>query len=194
MRMKSVWTILSLILVLILTGTVEKVKALTKIIQLTQNHNVVNQAHVHSVLFDIADIKLKDKSSLTGRLTVFEPNKKTIMLSLSSGDSRSLPIYQIQQITFRLPCGLQVENGGVTVHRGGSITLKSIPLDAFVLLDAQQGKASIDLTRMVNDTKKNLISPLEVDEVLLVEEMQFDYTGKMTIKVMLTKLQMNGSE
>jgi hypothetical protein len=194
-RMKSVRIILSLMLVLILTGTAEKVKALTKIMQLAQNQNVVNHAHVYAVLFEIADIKLKDKSSLTGRLTVFDPKNKTINIVLSGVDSRSVPIYQIQQITFRPYDDLLEESRRVNVHRGGSkITLTGIPLDDFVLLDGQKGQASVDLTKMVNETQKNPIPPLEPDEVLYVEEMQFDSTGKMTIKVMLTKFQMNGGE
>lgn len=197
--MKIFCTTLSLILVLILTGTVEKVKALTKTSEIAQNQDAINNYHVYPVLFNIADIKLKDKeqSTLTGRLTVFDSKNKTIQVSLSTGDFRLLPIYQIQQITFRqtpIIINGDSKQTPILIIRGSRITLSGIPLDAFVLLDAKEGQASIDLTKMVNETKKDPIPPLEADEILYVEEIQFESQGKMTIKVKLINRQIDTGE
>ncbi|MCC5638434.1 hypothetical protein LC593_21865 [Nostoc sp. CHAB 5844] len=190
--MKDLSTILSLMLLIAVAGILNNVITLAPIVEIAHGQNVINHPHVYQVLFNLADFKLKDQSSLTGRLTVFDSKNKIITVSLSSSDSRSLPIYQIQQITFK-----QDIDGGIgtgTVMRGSKITLTGVPLDAFVLLDAKVGQATVDLTKMVNETKEDPIPPLEADEILYVEEMQFASPGKMTIKVKLTKRQIDSGE
>lgn len=195
--MKVLSTILNLVLLIALAGIFKHTIALTPIMKIAQAQNVINNSHVYQVLFNSADIKLKDQTSLSGRLTVFDSKNKTITVSLSSGDSRSLPLYQIQQIIFRpeyINGGTASTEIGTRIRGGSKITLTGVPLDAFVLLDAKSGQASVDLTKMVNETKKDPIPPLEADEILYVEEMQFTSTGKMTIKVMLTNRQSESGE
>jgi len=190
--MKTLSTKFSLVLLIGLAVALKNITALEPMIAIAQGQNVINNPHLYQVSFDFAEIKLKDQTSLAGRLTGFDAKTKTVTVSLGSGDSRSWLIYQIQRINFKPNIDGGIET--TRVMRGSKITLTGVPLDAFVLLDAKSGQASVDLTKMVNETKKDPIPPLEADEILYVEEMQFTSTGKMTIKVMLTNRQSDSGE
>ncbi|MBE9005825.1 hypothetical protein IQ259_12390 [Fortiea sp. LEGE XX443] len=195
--MKIGTTALSLVLLIALAGTLENAKALTPIIEIAQTSTVATKNIINLVLFQYVDVVLKNRISYTGTLTVFDSRKQTIEISRNS-DSRSLPINQIQQITFRPYitnfCKEQKCSPPPPVMRGSKITLSGIPLDAFVLLDAKKGQASVDITKIVNETKENPIPPQEPDEILYVEKIQFESTGKMTIKVMLTNHKFDSGE
>jgi hypothetical protein len=191
--MQIVSTTLSLVLLTVLTVSLEKVTASKPPIEVAQTQSLSNNL-VSVVLFQTVDVVLKDKSSLTATLTAFDSKKQTIEVS-RDGVSRSLPINLIQEIIFRQviePNECKKQSCKI-IMRGPKTTLSNIPLSAFVLLDSKQGQASLDPTTAENTLAIKFISP-EPDEILYVDKIQFETIGKMTITLRTTKRQIDHEE
>lgn len=191
--MKAVSTTLSALLLIVLTGTLENTTAVTPSIEIAQTQSVSNNP-VSVVVFPTVDVVLKDKSSLTVTLTAFDSKKQTIEVS-RDGVSRSLPINLIQEIIFRrtLEPNECKKQSCKLIMRGPKTTLSGIPLNAFVLLNSPEGQASLDPITQENSLAIESISP-EPDEILYVDKIQFEPTGKMTIILRTTKRQIDHEE
>lgn len=100
--MKVISITLSLVVLIFLFATVEKITALTPSMQIAQHPHLTNEMLTNLVLFETVDIVLKDKTkkSLTGRLTLFDLKKQILEVSRNN-ISLLLSINQIQQIIFR---------------------------------------------------------------------------------------------
>ncbi|MCC5667364.1 hypothetical protein LC653_26660 [Nostoc sp. CHAB 5784] len=104
----------------------------------------------------IADIKLRDGSSITGiRVAAFDSKGQKIQVSRGN-DSSSLPVAQIQQITFsKDKQALVYTSTGELIIRGENNAKakqsiwSGIPLQAFQLLNPTQGQASVDLATVI---------------------------------------------
>lgn len=191
--MKLLPNTLSVVLLIFITGIISNVAVSILPNAIAQTQSLSNNP-VSVVVFATVDVFLKDKSSLTGRLTVFDAKKQTIEVS-RDGVSRSLPINLIQEIIFRqnLPPNQCKKDLCKLTIRGPKTTLSGLPLNAFVLINSQEGQASLNPTTEENNIAIKSISP-EPDEILYVDKIQFELSGKMSITVRTTKRQIDHEE
>ncbi|MBH8575821.1 hypothetical protein I8752_23030 [Nostocaceae cyanobacterium CENA369] len=185
--MKVFFKTLSLALVVALAGTVGDVQAVTSTTEIAQTQKAANNKPIPLALPDTVDVVLKNTSSVTGKVTAFDSKGQTIQISRNS-DSRSLQIAQIQQVTFRRG-SLVYRSDGRLVIRGDDhahakqSTWSGIPLNAFQLVDSKLGQANVDLATVMNQQRLRSIRSVAVKSLYVADEIQFEPTGKMTIKV-----------
>ncbi|ACK69321.1 conserved hypothetical protein [Gloeothece citriformis PCC 7424] len=152
--------------------------------------NTANNALIPVALPISADISLKDNSSMSGKVTAFNPSNQTIQISLS-GNSRTLQISQIQKIKFKRDA-LVYDGDGKTVIRGEDTataslsTWQGIPLDGLRLINPNLGQAQVSLAGVMKPIQIRQISSVAKNSVYVVDEIQFDSTGKMSIQVIPT--------
>lgn len=180
--MNFFYKILSLALVIALAGILENVKAVGTI-KIAQTQNVVHNKAISLILPMTVDMVLKDKSSLTGNLTAFDPKRQIIQISKNGNSPRSFQINQIQQITFRQAPLTYPSDGQLNIIRGRKIIWIGIPLNGFQVLDYKEGKASLDLAPIMNPKQLNSILSQAEENLYTVHEIQFDLNGKMAITV-----------
>ncbi|MBW4595784.1 MAG: hypothetical protein KME46_23485 [Brasilonema angustatum HA4187-MV1] len=185
--MKVFFKTLSLALVVALAGTVENVKAVSGTVEIAQTQKATNNKPIPLALPTTANVVLKNRSSMTGKVTAFDSKGQTIQISGNS-DSRTLQIAQIQRVTFRRDA-LVHDSDGQQVIRGEDnaqakqSTWSGIPLNAFQLLDSKLGQASVDLATVMNHRQMRPIQSVAVKSLYVADEIQFEPAGKMTIKV-----------
>lgn len=187
--MKVFFKTLSLALVVALAAPVEDVQAVTGAIQIAQVQKTVNNKPIPLALPTIADIKLRNGSSITGRIAAFDSKGQTIQVSRGN-DSSSLPVAQVQQITFsKDKQALVYTDTGTLIIRGEDnakakqSTWSGIPLQSFQLLNPTQGQASVDLATVIEQRQLRQIRSVAVKSLYVADEILFEPAGKMTIKV-----------
>jgi hypothetical protein len=194
--MKVFFKTLSLALAIALVATVENVQAVTSVIQIAQVQNTVNNKPIPLALPTIADIKLRDGSSITGiRVAAFDSKRQTIQITRGN-DSSSLPVAQIQQITFSKDKQALVYDDitseliirGENNAQAKQSIWSGIPLQAFQLLNPTQGQASVDLATVIEQRQLRQIRSVAVKSLYVADEILFEPAGKMTIKVTPTDL------
>ncbi|BAY46148.1 hypothetical protein SAMD00079811_37560 [Scytonema sp. HK-05] len=130
---------------------------------------------------------LKDGKSITGQLTDFNSKNQKIQIS-HAGTARSLQLTQVQRISFRKDA-LVYTNDGQRVIRGEDkakatqSVWEDIPVDAFRLVKPKQGLASVELSKIMNQKQLRGIWGVAQDSLYVVDEMEFQPTKKITIKV-----------
>lgn len=185
--MKALVNTLSFALVVALVTTVASVPAVTGTMEIAQSQKPVNNKPIDLALPTIANVSLKNGSSLTARITAFDSKGQKIQFSLS-GDSRSFPVTEVKQITFRKN-SLVYTSKGEPVIRGENnakaiqSTWLGIPLQAFELLDPKLGQASINLATVKNQKEMRQIQSVAKNSLYVADEIEFTPAGKMTIKV-----------
>jgi hypothetical protein len=165
------------------------VQAVTGAIQIAQAQKTVNNKPIPLALPTIADIKLRNGSSITGRIAAFDSKGQTIQVSRGN-DSSSLPVAQVQQITFsKDKQALVYTDTGKLIIRGEDnakakqSTWSGIPLQSFQLLNPTQGQASVDLATVIEQRQLRQIRSVAVKSLYVADEILFEPAGKMTIKV-----------
>ncbi|WP_013321204.1 hypothetical protein [Gloeothece verrucosa] len=184
---------LQLIAIAVLVGTVatfnEKTRANTYQIP-TIKQNASTNALIPVALPTLADISLKDSSSLSGQVSAFDPTNQTVQIS-RSGNSRTLQISQIQKITFRRDA-LVYDGDGKIVIRGEDrataflSTWQGIPFNGLRLINPNLGQAQVSLAGVMKPIQIREISSVAKKSIYVVNEIQFDSTGKMNIQVIPT--------
>jgi hypothetical protein len=120
-------------------------------------------------------------------LTAFDTKGQTLQISRSR-DSRTVRIAQIQQLKFRRDA-LVYDSTGKLVIRGDDAavakqsTWQNIPLQAFELKDPKLGQAQVTLAGVLKPTQLRGIRAVAAKSLYVVDEIQFQPAGKMTIKV-----------
>jgi arginine repressor len=188
--MRVLFKTLIFALVLAGAGTVENVQAVTGT-PIAQAQKAV-KAPIPLALPTTADVVLKNGSSMTGQIIAFDPNKQVIQISRSRV-SRSLQVAQIQRVTFKRD-GIVYTSDGKRVIRGDDNSQaqqsiwKNIPLNAFSFINISRGQASVDLATIMNARDIRGIKGVAAKSLYVADEIQFQPTGKMTIKVTPTDL------
>jgi hypothetical protein len=140
----------------------------------------------------VAKISMKKGTPQSGR--VVEIDEKTQKISIQRGqDKVSIPLGQIDKIVFSKSAVVYYSNGGPVVRgdgtpaKGRPETWRSIPMNAFRLLDPNQGQADVKLESVLSLDKLDSIRSVMVGDgknkrQFVVDEMQFNVQKKtMTI-------------
>lgn len=194
--MKALLNTFSFALVVVF-ATAANVPAVTGTMEIAQAQKAVNNKPIDLALPTIADVLLKNGTSLIARVTAFDPKGRTIQFSLS-GDSRSFPVAQVKQIIFRNDKWIYIRGNerplvytstGEVVIRGENnakakqSTWSKIPLQAFKLVDPKLGQASVNLATVKNPRELKQIQSVAVNSLYVADEIEFTPAGLMTIKV-----------
>ncbi|MEG4458184.1 hypothetical protein [Microcoleus sp. N9_A1] len=139
-----------------------------------------------------AKISMKKGTPQSGR--VVEIDEKTQKISIQRGrDKVSIPLSQIDKIVFSKTAVVYYSNGGPilrgdgTPAKGRPETWRGIPMNAFRLLDPNQGQAEVKLESVLSLDKLDSLRSVMVGDgknkrQFVVDEMQFDVQKKtMTI-------------
>jgi hypothetical protein len=187
--MKVLLNTLTFALVVALAAAVANVPAVTGTMEIAQSQKAVNNKPIDLALPTIANVLLKNGSSLTARVTAFDSKGQKIQFSLS-GDSRSFLVAEVKQITFRKDKNsLVYTSKGELVIRGENSakatqsTWLGIPLQAFELIDPKLGQASLNLATVKNQKEMRQIRSVAKNSLYVADEIEFTSAGKMTIKV-----------
>lgn len=130
-----------------------------------------------------AKVQLKTGTTLgKGKVKGFDAKQQTLTL-----EEESIPLAQIEKVTFD-DKALAYQSDGKLVIRGPDTAKAkqstwSVLLSAFQLNDPKLGKAQVDLTGILKPSELRGIQSIAKNSVYLVDEMQFQPTGKITIKV-----------
>ena len=187
--MKVVFKTLSLVLVVAVAASIENVQAVTGTIEIAQAQKVVNNKPIDLALPLIANVLLKNGSSLTGKVMAFDSKAQTIQFFISD-DPRSFPVAQVKQITFsKDKDALVYTSKGELVIRGENNAKATqsiwsgIPLQVFELVNPKLGQASVNLATVKTQKELRQIRSVAVNSLYVVDEIEFTPAGKMTIKV-----------
>ena len=139
-----------------------------------------------------AKISMKKGEPISGR--VVEIDEKMQKISIQRGrEKRSIPLGQIDKIVFSKSAVVYYSNGGPVVRgdgtpaKGRPETWRGIPMNAFRLLDPNQGQADVKLESVLSVDKLDSIRSVMIGDgknkrQFVVDEMQFDVQKKtMTI-------------
>jgi hypothetical protein len=130
-----------------------------------------------------AKVQLKTGITLgKAKVTGFDAKQQTLTL-----EEESIPLAQIEKVTFD-DKALAYQSDGKIVLRGED-TAKAKPstwsvlLSAFQLKDPKLGQALVNLAGIIEPKQLRGIQSVAKNSVYLVDEIQFQPTGKMTITV-----------
>lgn len=141
------------------------------------------------VLPATAEVVLKRGESKSGRLMGIDPQGKNLRLE-SGGDSAIVTLADIEKVTFKGEAMLYgndrifirgVQNGESTSSGGKTW---SEPLINFNLINPSEGEAELRLTSL-SKAELQGIRAVAKDNSYVVEQMRFEPSEKMTIKVTL---------
>lgn len=145
-------------------------------------------APVPVVLPTLADVVIKGGASKSGRLTEIDGKGQRIKMELS-GVSNWIAIAQIKKITFK-PDAAIYSNGKLVIRgedkpsASKQKTWAGIPLSDFQLQNPNTGEAKVTLkSSAVDKAKLPGIQAVAKDSLFVVEEIQFEPPGKMTLNV-----------
>ena len=157
---------------------------------LAQAQNVLEQnSPIPVFLPDLANVLLKEGSSMSGRLTAINPQKQQIKLELS-GESEIVAIADIKKVKFSgeviLGCGntdCQIVIRGDEDEASASNNQKtwSEPLTNFRVINPSTGEAQIQLTSLPKLELRGIRAVAESSSYV-VKEIQFDSSGMITLK------------
>ncbi len=167
-----------------------QVQAVTSPTEVAQVPNALAKGTIPVVLPATVNLVLKNQSSMTGQLTAFDAKGQTLEIS-HGRDSRTVGIAQVQKLNFWREA-LVYDSIGKIVIRGDDPamarqrTWPNIPLQAFELKDPKLGQAQVTLTGVLTPTQLDGIQKVVTKSLYVLDEIQFQPAGKMTIKVVPT--------
>lgn len=134
------------------------------------------------------EIKLKNNSTRSGRLTNIDSQTKQITIE-SSNQTKTVNIKEIERIMF---------NGEVVLLNGDKIVIRGEsnqsspnnnqkvwqePLKNFKITDANKGNAEVTLSSVTDPLQLKGILAVAQKSSYVVEEIQFESSGKIQIRV-----------
>ena len=156
-----------------------------------QAQNVLGQnSPIPVFLPNLANVVLKGGSSMSGRLTAIEPQAQQINLELS-GESTTVAIADIEKVEFRgeviLGCGntdcqIVFRGDQDETSAGNNQKTWSEPLTNFRVIDPSTGEAQIQLTSLPKLEWRGIVA-VAASSSYVVDEIQFDSSGMITLKV-----------
>ncbi|MDJ0897805.1 MAG: hypothetical protein QNJ55_03260 [Xenococcus sp. MO_188.B8] len=158
---------------------------------LAQAQNVLGQNSPISVFLpDLAKVLLKGGSSMSGRLTALDAQAQQIKLELS-GESEILEIADIEKVEFRgeviLGCGnsdckIVIRGDEEETSAGNNQKTWREPLTNFRVINPSTGKAQIQLASLPKLELRGILA-VAASSSYVVDEIQFDSSGMITLKV-----------
>jgi len=139
-----------------------------------------------------AEIVMKGGGKRDGRVVQIDEKTQKLLIQLGQ-EKRSLPLGKIDKIVFSKSAEVYRQNGERFIRgelppaKGRRETWRGIPMNAFRLLDPNQGQAEVKLESVLSLDKLDSIRSVMVGDgknkrQFVVDEMQFDVQKKtMTI-------------
>ena len=139
-----------------------------------------------------AEIVMKAGGKRDGRVVQIDDKTQKVVIQAGQGKP-SIPLDQIDKIVFSKSAGAYRQNGGPILRgdrtraKGRPETWRGIPMNAFRLLDPNQGQAEVKLESVLSRDKLDSIRSVVVGDgknkpQFVVDEMQFNVQKKtMTI-------------
>jgi hypothetical protein len=185
--MKILLKTLSFASIAALAAIVANIPAVTGTMEIAQTQQAVNNKPIDLALPTIANVLLKNGSSLTARVTAFDSKGQKIQFSRSS-ENRSFAVAQVKQITFSKNALVYTSTGEVVIRGENNAKAKQsiwlgIPLQGLKLIDPKFGKASVNLATVKTPKELRQIQSVAVKSLYVADEIEFTPAGKMTIKV-----------
>jgi hypothetical protein len=189
--MKAISKTLGFSLVIALAGAGGQIQSVIGAMQVAQTQRNSNNKWTPLALPDTADVKLKDKTSLTVKVSRFDSSKQTMVFTRSN-QSRTVKFNDIQLVTFRRNAMVYRCNGSPNCRQviRGQDNAKAqqsiwpnIAFNFFQLVDPNRGQANVDLSTVLPTPQLRGVRAVAVKSLYVVDEIQFLSAGKMTIKV-----------
>jgi hypothetical protein len=130
-----------------------------------------------------ATVLLKAGGATTGQVKGFDAKQQSLTLG-----EESIQLARIGKVLFDNKA-LAYRSDGKIVIRGEDLakpeksTWQNVSLSAFQLKDPKLGQAQVNLAGIIKPLELKSIRSVAVKSVYVVDEMQFQSTGKLTIKV-----------
>ncbi|MDJ0697035.1 hypothetical protein [Mastigocoleus sp. MO_188.B34] len=184
--MKIFFATLSFALAFLIAIPGENVWAITKSTEIAQESSKKDKESIPLGLHNVVEIILKNGSSIFGTLTGSDPQKKTVRVTPKNGTSRVVKVEEIKRIVADKKSPVFNHDGRGRIIRGEDTAeakqsiWSNIPLDQFQI---EEGKTNVDLSNVVNPKQLRGIRAVAVNSLYVVDEIEFDDSGNMTIKV-----------
>jgi hypothetical protein len=177
-------SLLALAILIAIPG--KNVQAVTKTTEIAQARSARAKKPIPVGLHNFVQIFLKNGSSVWATLTGFNSQKKTIQITPKNGNSRAVEIEEIKRIIADKKSPVVNSNGKGRIIRGEDTaeakqsTWSDIPLNQFQI---DEGETNIDLSNVVNPSQLRGIRGVAMNSLYVVDEIEFDASGNMAIKV-----------
>jgi hypothetical protein len=162
------------------TGLKQAQSPVTSTVSKTQENNDT----IISVALPInAKVLLRQGGSTTGQVKGFDAKQQSMTLG-----EESIQLARIEKVTFDRKA-LAYQSDGTNVIRGPDtakaeqLTWTDVLLSAFQLKDPKLGQAQVNLAGIIEPKQLRGMQSVAKNSVYLVDEIQFQPTGKMTIRV-----------
>jgi hypothetical protein len=152
---------------------------------LTQAQVKAEPVAVSVALPELADVSLKGGESRSGRVTAIDPSGQTLSMQRSD-KTLSIPLKQVEKVVFRKNARAYISNGSVMRirgerdrPRGQQVLWNGLPLSTFIIKNANQGQAVVNLQPPVVSPERLLgIRSVARDRQYVLDEMQFNLQQK----------------
>ena len=177
-------SLLALAILIAIPG--KNVQAVTKTTEIAQARSARVKKPIPVGLHTVVQVFLKNGSSVWATLTGFNSQKKTIQITSKNGSSREVQITEIKRMIADKKSPVVDYDGKPRVIRGEDSaeakqsTWSGVPLSQF---QVQQGQTNVDLSNVVNPRQLRGIRGVAMNSLYVVDEIEFDASGNMAIKV-----------
>jgi small nuclear ribonucleoprotein (snRNP)-like protein len=135
---------------------------------------------------DNTTVSLKNKTSLSGRLTKFDSQAKTIVLGRES-ETKEVAMKEIEKLEFQgnviiKSRKLVIRGTGESTDRNQNRQRWQEPVQNFKIVDVNAGKAEVTLTSL-KPLELRGIEAVAASSSYVVEEINFDPSDKIQIQV-----------
>lgn len=184
--MKVFFPTLSITLAVLIAIPATNVQAVTQTTEFAQTRNRRGKKPISLGLHNVVKIILKNGSEVWGTLTGFNSQKKTVQVTSKNGNSRAVNINDIKGIIADKNSPV-VDSDGKPIPIRGEDTAEAkpsiwsdIPLNQFQI---NEGETNVDLSDVVSRRGLRGIRAVAVKSLFVIDEIEFEDSGNMTIKV-----------
>ena len=182
MSMQLVFKMLTIGLLMVGVGLGQEKLTMGRAVEVAQKQKAVNTIVPISLPVS-ATVWLKAGGSTTGQVKGFDSKKQILTLG-----GEPIQLAKISKVTFDRKA-LAYRSDGKRIIRGEDTakakqsSWQDLALSAFQLIDPKLGQAQVNLDGVIKPTKLKGIQSVAENSVYVVDEIQFQSAGKMTIKV-----------
>ena len=184
--MKVFYTTFSIALAILIANPTTNVQAVTQTTEIAQRRSRRTKKPVSLGLHTVFKVILKNGSSMWATLTVFNPQKKTVQITSKNGNSRAVKIEDIKSIMADKNSPVVNSDGKRRIIRGEDTakakqsTWSDVPLNQFQIKD---GETNVDLSDVLSPRRLRGIRGVAAKSLYVIDEIEFNDSGNMTIKV-----------
>ncbi|MEL6459449.1 MAG: hypothetical protein AAFQ91_14490 [Cyanobacteria bacterium J06621_15] len=184
--MKRFFATLSIALAILIAIPTKNVQAVTQTTEIAKTKNTKAKKPIALGLHNVAKIILKNGNSILATLTGFNSQKKTIKITPKNGNSRTVKIEEIKRIIADKNSPVVNSDGKGRIIRGEDTaeakqsTWSDVPFSQFQI---KNGETNVDLSDVVSRRRLRGIRAVAVKSLYVIDEIEFDDSGNMTIKV-----------